>query len=178
MATWRVSTDASAMSVETGELCRRHGITRACFYRWKSKFGGLNENWFSDLADAREKIAQWKQDYNEKRPHRSLQYRTPMEFAAQSAAGFYRAELGEEGSNTGPLPPDPPPPYAEGRVGENKNRRKSHYPWTKDGGQITCGRAINCAPNKCFARASAMTLRQECPSHTNNTDVSIFFIAS
>jgi putative transposase len=22
--------------VETGELCRRHGITRACFYRWKS----------------------------------------------------------------------------------------------------------------------------------------------
>jgi putative transposase len=24
-----------------GKLCRRHGITRACFYRWKSKFGGL-----------------------------------------------------------------------------------------------------------------------------------------
>ena len=24
-----------------GELCRRHGITRACFYRWKSKFGGM-----------------------------------------------------------------------------------------------------------------------------------------
>jgi transposase InsO family protein len=31
----------------------------------------LNENWFSDLADAREKIAQWKQDYNEERPHMS-----------------------------------------------------------------------------------------------------------
>src|SRR5271169_5449382 len=27
----------------------------------------LNENWFSDLADAREKIARWKQDYNEER---------------------------------------------------------------------------------------------------------------
>ena len=54
----------------------------------------LNENWFRDLADAREKIGQWKQDYNEKRPHSSLQYRTPVEFAAQSAAGFYRAELG------------------------------------------------------------------------------------
>jgi len=108
------------MSVETGELCRRHGITRACFYRWKSKFGGLNENWFSDLADAREKIAQWKQDYNEKRPHRSLQYRTPMEFAAQSAAGFYRAELGQEASNAGPLPPDPHPRYAEGSVGRTK----------------------------------------------------------
>jgi transposase InsO family protein len=55
----------------------------------------LNENWFSDLADAREKIAQWKQDYNEKRPHSSLQYRTPVEFAAQ-AAGFYRNEMGQE----------------------------------------------------------------------------------
>ncbi len=53
----------------------------------------LNENWFSDLADAREKIAQWKQDYNEARPHSSLQYRTPVEFAAQ-AAGFYRNEVG------------------------------------------------------------------------------------
>jgi putative transposase len=31
----------SEAGVETGELCRRHGITRACFYRWKSKFGGL-----------------------------------------------------------------------------------------------------------------------------------------
>jgi len=32
----------------------------------------LNENWFSSLADAREKIARWKQDYNERRPHSSL----------------------------------------------------------------------------------------------------------
>ena len=31
----------SEAGVETGELFRRHGITRACFYRWKSKFGGM-----------------------------------------------------------------------------------------------------------------------------------------
>jgi putative transposase len=31
----------SEAGVETGELCRRHGIVRACFYRWKSKFGRL-----------------------------------------------------------------------------------------------------------------------------------------
>jgi putative transposase len=31
----------SETAVETGELCRRHWITRACFYSWKSKFGGL-----------------------------------------------------------------------------------------------------------------------------------------
>ena len=37
----------SEAGVETGELCRRHGITRGCFYRWKSKFGGL------ELSEAR-----------------------------------------------------------------------------------------------------------------------------
>ena len=31
----------SEAGVETGELCRRHGITKASFYRWKSKYGGL-----------------------------------------------------------------------------------------------------------------------------------------
>jgi putative transposase len=31
----------SEAGVETVELCRRHGITPACFYRWKSKFGGM-----------------------------------------------------------------------------------------------------------------------------------------
>ena len=46
----------------------------------------LNENWFSDLADAREKIARWKQDYNEERPHSPLGYLTPAQFAQRSAA--------------------------------------------------------------------------------------------
>ncbi len=27
----------SEAGVEAGELCRRHGIARASFYRWKSK---------------------------------------------------------------------------------------------------------------------------------------------
>jgi putative transposase len=31
----------SEAGVETGELCRRHGITKASFYRWKSKYGGM-----------------------------------------------------------------------------------------------------------------------------------------
>ena len=46
----------------------------------------LNENWFTDLADAREKIAEWKQDYNQARPHSALGYRTPEEFAENAAA--------------------------------------------------------------------------------------------
>ena len=48
----------------------------------------LNENWFTDLADAREKIAGWRQDYNQARPHSALDYRTPEEFARAQAKGY------------------------------------------------------------------------------------------
>ena len=37
-------------------------------------------NWFTDIADAREKIELWRRDYNEVRPHSSLGYLTPMEY--------------------------------------------------------------------------------------------------
>jgi putative transposase len=43
----------------------------------------LNANWFHNLADARRKIAAWRDEYNSERPHSSLGYRTPNEFAAQ-----------------------------------------------------------------------------------------------
>ena len=28
--------------VATAEVCRRHGVSSATFYKWKAKFGGLN----------------------------------------------------------------------------------------------------------------------------------------
>ena len=46
----------------------------------------LNENWFTSLADARQKIEQWRQDYNQARPHSALGYRTPNEFRIEAAA--------------------------------------------------------------------------------------------
>ncbi len=45
----------------------------------------LNEHWFTSLADAREKIEAWRVDYNTQRPHSSLGYQTPEEFAAAAA---------------------------------------------------------------------------------------------
>lgn len=44
----------------------------------------LNQNWFVDLQHAREVIESWRVDYNTVRPHSSLEYRTPDEFAARS----------------------------------------------------------------------------------------------
>lgn len=40
----------------------------------------LNENWFSSLDEARNIIEEWKDDYNEKRPHTALGGLTPCEF--------------------------------------------------------------------------------------------------
>jgi putative transposase len=41
----------------------------------------LNENWFLSLADARDKIERWRDDYNRHRPHSSLGDLSPVEFA-------------------------------------------------------------------------------------------------
>ena len=41
----------------------------------------LNEHWFLTLDDARETIESWRIDYNQVRPHSSLGYRSPEEFA-------------------------------------------------------------------------------------------------
>ncbi|TDV01402.1 integrase-like protein [Raoultella planticola] len=49
----------------------------------------LNEHWFSDIVHARKTINDWRQDYNECRPHSSLNYQTPAEFAAGWRNGKY-----------------------------------------------------------------------------------------
>jgi putative transposase len=41
----------------------------------------LNTNWFRNLWEARQKITAWRDEYNQQRPHSSLDYRTPHEFA-------------------------------------------------------------------------------------------------
>ena len=47
----------------------------------------LNEQWFETLAQAREEIAQWRQDYNEVRPHSSLGRIPPAAFAQKHRCG-------------------------------------------------------------------------------------------
>ena len=46
----------------------------------------LNQYLFANLEEAREIVEDWRQEYNEYRPHSSLDYLTPMEFAAQHQA--------------------------------------------------------------------------------------------
>ena len=41
----------------------------------------LSQHWFASLAEAREILQAWRKDYNEIRPHSSLENRTPKEVA-------------------------------------------------------------------------------------------------
>lgn len=50
----------------------------------------LNVSWFRNLFDAREKIEAWRKEYNQERPHSSLSYQTPEEFA-RAAKGWGKA---------------------------------------------------------------------------------------
>ena len=59
----------------------------------------LNAGWFVNLADARAKIETWRQEYNTDRPHSSLDYRTPEEFAKTCS---------ELTSGMAAIPPDRP----------------------------------------------------------------------
>ncbi len=47
----------------------------------------LRISWFQNLFEARRIIANWQRDYNEFRPHSSLNYLTPAEFARRQSRG-------------------------------------------------------------------------------------------
>lgn len=62
----------------------------------------LNASWFWNLWDARRKIANWRTDYNQQRPHSSLEYRTPEEFARSWALAASPSYIPDT------TPPEPP----------------------------------------------------------------------
>jgi putative transposase len=45
----------------------------------------LNVHWFDNLTDAKEKLQAWQREYNESRPHRSLNNLSPLQYKAQWA---------------------------------------------------------------------------------------------
>ena len=78
----------------------------------------LNVSWFWNLFDARRKIAYWRDEYNQQRPHSSLNYFTPEEFRRQFASPSIvtdKTEIGPAsrqpcgraslGLDPGPIPP-------------------------------------------------------------------------
>lgn len=57
----------------------------------------LNQHWFLNLEDARNKIEVWRYEYNTVRPHGSLGKKTPAEFAARHPLGGGRERIKQAG---------------------------------------------------------------------------------
>jgi len=50
----------SEAGAKTAELCRKHGISEATFYNWKSKFGGMTVSDARSLKDLETENAKLK----------------------------------------------------------------------------------------------------------------------
>jgi hypothetical protein len=70
----------------------------------------LNVSWFQNLFDAKRKIAAWRTEYNEERPHSSLGYLTPKEYAARETMSYGKDACQKKASL------------------ENAEERVSHFP--------------------------------------------------
>lgn len=49
------------------ELCREHGISSATFYKWRSKFGGMDASLMARLKELEEENRRLKKMYAEER---------------------------------------------------------------------------------------------------------------
>jgi hypothetical protein len=74
-----------------------------------------------------------RKEYNEERPHSSLGYRTPREFAAALAAAFNTAERGVRNSNAVPCPSRTPIPA---QTGEGTRTELSYSYVNESRGQV------------------------------------------
>ena len=51
--------------VPVSELCREHGMSSASFYKWRSKFGGMDASMMSELKSMAEENRRLKKMYVE-----------------------------------------------------------------------------------------------------------------
>lgn len=48
-------------------LCREHGISNACFYQWRSKFGGMDASMMKRLKELEDENRRLKKMYADER---------------------------------------------------------------------------------------------------------------
>jgi putative transposase len=80
---WNLERKIEVVHIEPGKPVQNPHVES---FHGKLRDECLNASWFGNLFEARVKIAVWKEEYNEERPHSSLGYVTPWEFARRIAA--------------------------------------------------------------------------------------------
>jgi putative transposase len=76
---WAIERKIELVHIEPGRPVQNAHVES---FHGKLRDECLNASWFANLWDARRKVAAWKGEYNEERPHSALGYRTPAAFAA------------------------------------------------------------------------------------------------
>jgi putative transposase len=51
--------------VAVKDVCRKHGVSSATYYKWKSKYGGLDASDLKRLKELESELAQYKRMYAE-----------------------------------------------------------------------------------------------------------------
>jgi len=49
--------------VQVKEICRKHGISDATYYNWKSKYGGMNASDLKRIKEMEQELSQLKRMY-------------------------------------------------------------------------------------------------------------------
>lgn len=55
----------SDAGVKVNELCRKHGISQATYYTWKSKYGGMDASQLKQVKELQVELSQYKRMYAE-----------------------------------------------------------------------------------------------------------------
>jgi hypothetical protein len=87
----------------------------------------LNAHWFASLADAKQTIEAWRQDYNHCRPHSSLGDLAPLVFAGGAKEKYNEGLLEAENLSAA---------LVQLLGGQPQNPGNLHYDWTKNGEQV------------------------------------------
>ena len=80
---WCAEREIEVVHIEPGKPVQNAHVES---FHGKLRDECLNASWFANLFEARRKIAAWREEYNEERPHSSLGYLPPAEFARRVAA--------------------------------------------------------------------------------------------
>jgi len=75
--------EGTSLSIAVKDFFRKHHNAFIESFNGSFRDECLNVNWFLSIEDAREKIEQWRIEYNEFRPHSELCGQTPQQYAEQ-----------------------------------------------------------------------------------------------
>jgi len=110
---WIAAQNIGMALIEPGKPWQ-NGVTES--FNGKFRDECLSLEWFRSRAEAKVIIEAWRRHYNEVRPHSSLDYLTPYEFAARAARPAPRQATGRDAAVHGasaPRPVDQPSPRGQ-----------------------------------------------------------------